>query len=404
MTELDSLTQDLQSAFGGAGAPVLSIYADINPARPENAGRAWAKRIKNALKDLPEIRDAHGKRDTPLYDEVLALIDEERPAARTLALFATRGLRGRLVVRRIDLQLDLPVVDLAQGRVEARWGEPYLTPIFFAADEYERGGVLHLEGAKWRFYELFLGELREDTAVFADISADEWRELKDLAERIENAAALRRAHTGGSFDKLSPKEREAAKVSTWMHKLYTRLAQALDKTVDRLGVERLVLMGEPWQVSHFEGYLSRGLRNRVVARVPQPGNASNPTPADLLERVTPALEAAERQAELALLERIKEQPGVWGLDPVLDALQLGRVETLVLPWALDARIWRCPEGAVGGTAEMAKLFCEQPQEVALRDHVWQLARDYGARLEFVRGEAEGRLLRDFQGAAASLRW
>ena len=88
MTDLETLINDLQPTFGDAGAPVLSIYADVNPARPENAGRAWAKRVKNALKELPEIRDKQGKRDTPLYDEVLALIDEERPAARTLALFA----------------------------------------------------------------------------------------------------------------------------------------------------------------------------------------------------------------------------------------------------------------------------------------------------------------------------
>ena len=404
MTDLETLINDLQPTFGDAGAPVLSIYADVNPARPENAGRAWAKRVKNALKELPEIRDKQGKRDTPLYDEVLALIDEERPAARTLALFATRGLHGRLTVRRIDLQVDLPVVDLAHGRVEARWGEPYLTPVVFAADEYERAAVLHLEGARWQFYELFLGQLREDRETFAEVSADEWRELKDLVDRIEHAAAERRAHTGGSFDKLSPKEREAAKVSTWMHKFYTRLASALERAATRLGVERLVLMGEPWQVSHFEGYLGRGLRNRVVARVAQPANAAQPSARDILERVMPALEAAERQAEMALLDRIAAQGDVWGLDPVLDALQLGRVETLVLPWTLDARIWRCPEGFVAGTAETARILCNEPAEVALRDHVWQLARDYGARLEFVRGEPETRLLGEFKGAAATLRW
>jgi len=98
------------------------------------------------------------------------------------------------------------------------------------------------------------------------------------------------------------------------------------------------------------------------------------------------------------------QPGVWGLDAVLDALQLGRVEILVLPWKLDADIWRCADGAVAGKLETAQLFCDNPQKVALRDHVWTLARDFGARLEFVRGKAEERLLRDFNGAAAAVRW
>jgi hypothetical protein len=34
----------------------------------------------------------------------------------------------------------------------------------------------------------------------------------------------------------------------------------------------------------------------------------------------------------------------------------------------------------------------------------QLAREFGARLEFVRGEAEQRLMRDFNGGAALVRW
>ncbi|MFT0789055.1 VLRF1 family aeRF1-type release factor [Synechococcus sp. H55.10] len=402
MDELNTLIRDLQAAFGDSSTPVLSLYADINPARPENARLAWVGRIKNAIKELPEFRE--GKRDPSLYEQILALLEQERPSARTLVLFASRNADGKLVLRRIDLQVELPVVDLAHGRVEARWGEPYLTPLIFAFDEYERAGVLHLSGARWHFYELFLGELREDTEVFANISADEWRELQELAGRIENVVAERRARSGGTFDKLSPKEREAAKVSLWMHKLYQRLAQALDKAVDRLGIERLVLMGEAWQVSHFEGYLNRGLRNRIVARVGHPTNFHAPTPQDILERVLPVLEAAERRGELALLERIREQPGAWGVDAVLDALQLGRVEILVLPWRLETTIWRCPDGSVGGTQEMARLLCPEPQPVALRDQVWVLARDFGAKLEFVRGEAEDRLLHEFQGAAALLRW
>jgi hypothetical protein len=402
MDELNTLIQDLQAAFGDSSKPVLSIYADTSPARPENAGRAWVGRIKNTLKELLEREES--KPDNSLCEQVLALVEQERPSARTLVLFASRNPAGKPVLRRIDLQVELPVVDLAHGRVEARWGEPYLTPLFFAFDEYERGGVLHLSGSRWRFYELFLGELREDTEIFANISAEEWQELQELAGRIENAVAERRARSGGTFDKLSPKEREAAKVSLWMHKLYLRLASALDKAVDRLGIERLVLMGEAWQVSHFEGYLNRGLRNRIVARVGHPANLHTPTPQDILDRVVPVLEAAERRGELALLERIREQPGAWGLDAVLDALQLGRVEILVLPWRLEATIWRCPDGFVGGTQEMAQLLCPEPQPTPLRDLVWVLGRDFGAKLEFVRGEAEERLLHEFQGAAALLRW
>ncbi len=396
---------ELKETFFETDSPVLSIYADINPAKPENAGRAWAKRIKNALKTLPEIHNAQGKRDTPLYDAVLELIDQERPQARTLALFATRGRHGRLLTKRLDLQVELPVVDLAHGRVDARWGDPYLTPLFFAADEYEPTGVLHLEGSGWRFYEVFLGEVSEDSDIFKEITIEDWKELEELTARIDNATSLRKAMGGKGFDRLSPKERESAKISAWMHRLYMRLAVALEKAVMRLNIQRLVFMGEDWQTRHFEGYLSRGLRNRVVAHVAHPANRKAPSSRDIMERVQPVLEAAERAAEMELLDRIAKQPGARGLDEALDALQMGRVDVLVLPWKLEAKIWRCPkEGVVACSEEMARIFCDEPQQVALRDYVWLLAQEYGARLEFVRGSAEERVLKEFAGAAALLRW
>jgi hypothetical protein len=42
--------------------------------------------------------------------------------------------------------------------------------------------------------------------------------------------------------------------------------------------------------------------------------------------------------------------------------------------------------------------------VALRDVIVDLAIAHGARLEFVHGEAESRLFREFGGLAALSRW
>jgi peptide subunit release factor 1 (eRF1) len=78
---------------------------------------------------------------------------------------------------------------------------------------------------------------------------------------------------------------------------------------------------------------------------------------------------------------------------------------LVLPWSVEGTIWHCPDDDFfAGTRPTAQSVCAQPVEVPLREHIWQLARDFGARLEFVRGEPEHRLLREFRGMAALLRW
>lgn len=194
-----------------------------------------------------------------------------------MALFAPRDEHGNLQAERLDLQVELPVVDLANGRVETRYGAPYLTPLLYAVDEYERAGVLHLEGTGWCFYEVFLREIREDTEFFAEITPENWQELAGLSKRVAEVLAARAGRPGGRSDKLNPKDRASAKVSTWMHRLYRRLSQLLDKTIARLGIERLVLMGEQWQISLFESYLSRGARHLLIARIPHPQNLPSRT-------------------------------------------------------------------------------------------------------------------------------
>jgi hypothetical protein len=158
-------------------------------------------------------------------------------------------------------------------------------------------------------------------------------------------------------------------------------------------------------VRHFQTYLSRGLERRLCATLPLLPEARREPAAALWRRVEAVLVELERTAEVELLERILEAPGLWGVDPVLDALQLGRVQHWVVPWALEARIWRCPrEGFVAATEETARILCEHPEEVALRAHVLDLSARFGARLELVRGEAERRLLDELGGMAALLRW
>lgn len=405
MLHIEKQLEELRQWLETAQDNVLSIYADVHPGRPENAGRAWRLRVKNALKELPEIRDRAGSRDERLYDEVLRLLESERPEARTLAIFAHRDGEDRLRIQRLDLQVELPVVDLAHGRVEARYGSPYATPLWFAADEYQRAGILLLTGARWRFLEVFLGEVREGEEVFPQISPADWQELKEASGRIAEELRARSLRPGGRSEKLSPKERAAARTGAWLHRMYGTLARLLEQAADRLAIERLVLVGEQWQMSHFETYLSRRMQQRVAARTSLWPEAQHASPASVWRHLEPLLLEAERRGEMALLEQVREHGGLWGVDAVLNALQLGRVRLWILPWSLDIRVWRCPEdGFLAASRDTAAQVCARPEETPLRDHVWSLAAQYGADLEFVRGEAEQRLANEMGGMAALLRW
>jgi peptide subunit release factor 1 (eRF1) len=191
----------------------------------------------------------------------------------------------------------------------------------------------------------------------------------------------------------------------WAQRFLKRLAHLLEDVIVERDIRRLVLLGPAENTHFFEQSLSRSMRSRIVAHV---SDIPHPTPsaAQVLDKVTPVLEEAERAYEQALLDTVQESAGIWGLDPTLEALQSGRLSAIIVPWRIEAQVWRCPEGWVASTPEMAHIFCPESelQEVPLRDVIVQLAADFGARLEFVRGEAEQRLLKQYGGLADLSRW
>jgi len=84
---------------------------------------------------------------------------------------------------------------------------------------------------------------------------------------------------------------------------------------------------------------------------------------------------------------------------------VGRVYLWVLPWRTEVEVHYCPaERFAAGSAEAARAVCAEPERRPLKDLVADLAEAYGARLEFVRGEAEDRLTHEFGGMAGLVRW
>ncbi|MFY9515037.1 MAG: VLRF1 family aeRF1-type release factor, partial [Dysgonamonadaceae bacterium] len=228
--------QRFKKVIGSVEKPVLSVYCNVNPADPENFGRAWYVRLKNTLKSMDELK-IRLKKGKTFYDELIIFIDQIRVEARTLALFAWVNDKNELEVEHFELQVELPVVDVVRGRVEAHFGKPYVLPILYAFDEYGRVGVVHVSSRKWRFYEVFLNEIKEATETFAEITPDEWNEFNEYVEIIESGVL-----DGRTFrDKLKFKDKQKAKLQTLSHKLYIRLAQMLEKSIHDLEIDRLIL-------------------------------------------------------------------------------------------------------------------------------------------------------------------
>ena len=391
--------QRFKKIISSVDKPVLSVYCNVNPADPDNFGRAWYGRLKNTLKSMDELK-VKLKKGKTFYDELIVFIDQLIVGARTLALFAWVNDKNELEVEHFELQVELPVVDLVRGRVETHFGKPYVLPILYAFDEFYRVGVVHVYGSKWRFYEVFLNEIKEATETFAEITPDEWNEFNEYAQIIESGVLDERTFR----DKLKFKDKQKAKLQTLSHKLYIRLAQMLEKSIHDLEIDRLILMGNDWQVKLFENYLNRHIRELIIGYAPRPSNIENPSTKEILERVTPILREAEEREEMQLIADAQSPKGVCGLQNVLEDIQMGRLQVLILPWDLHAKVYKCKDEMIFANPEEAQEHDSSYEEVELKKEVFYIAADYATRIEFVDGSAEKILYEELEGIAGIMRW
>jgi len=362
--------------------PVLSLYIDVNPAKPENAWRASLVRVKDALKALPIPRD--------LAKTVIEKLEMVRGEARSYAVFSADDL-----TEIYELHMDLPAVDLAHGRVEARWGDPYLYPLLYLIDESERHGVIFIGESKWRFFEVFLGEIEEIANAFLDSSDERPPELPRPAQHFVQGVILRGGAGGDRF---------VRHIEAWVQRFYKRVASILDKLVDRRRIDRFILMGPHEDTHLFEQYLPRRLRHMLAGHISALPNP-NASAGEVLKRVAPAIENSRQVQELALLQEVRER-GRWTVPTVLNDLQMGRLYLLLAPWKLDGMVWRCANGLVLQDQQAIEAFCpgQEAKEMELREVLPDLAAAHGARLQFVEREAEAHLLREFGGLAGLSRW
>jgi peptide subunit release factor 1 (eRF1) len=294
------------------------------------------------------------------------------------------------------LRVDLPVVDLAHGRVDARWGEPYVFPLVYMIDEYERYGVVSVDREKWRFYDVFLGDIEERADAFLGLHSDHSRKLeKRPAVRLLQGAVLRGGAAGDRFERH---------VEALAHRFYKRAAHTLEKLVETAHTDWLILMGPDEDTHHFEQCLPRALRTRTAGLVPPPPNPQA-SAGEILKTVLPFITDNRQARELALLSELRER-GLWGLAGGLEALQMGRFHLVVAPWTLGVKALRCAGGLVVLDRTAAEAYCpgQSVQEVSLPDVLPDLAAAHGARLELVQGEAEDRLIREFDRLAGFPRW
>jgi hypothetical protein len=365
--------------------PMLSVYVAVGPEQRAKSPASIVVQVKSALDELPDVPQA-------VAQELLHALEGDIPSARTLAIFANQD--------RIDvfpLDVELPVCDSRTGRADVRWGEPYLIPLMVAADQGQTYGVVYVDRDQWRCFEVARSGIHEvehdmrpqSPSEFDDIEGDRQEQPEYIPSRGGAAKDLAQRH----LEELS-------------RRFYNQVATRLQALVNNRSWESLIVFGPERDVVRFKSALPPSLVRLVDAVLPSLPE-SHPEPGQVLEHVRPTINDLEEQRQARLLEEIEER-GITGLDACLMELQRGRVHTVAVPWSLDRLLYReTHTGYVATSEDAARTVRPQDADIrvgAVRDLMPTLAREYNARVEFVHGDHQERLIRDFGGMGALPRW
>lgn len=369
MAQAQELQQAIASVTGREG-PLLSAYLSVNAEIPENQGRAYLVRLKDAMDELGVPGN--------LQERVRSSIEgEEHPRARTLAIFADE--KGFFEIHR--LQVDVPE--------SFRWGDPDVSPLTLVLDEYEPYGAVVLDAERFRYF--VVSPLGGD----GEVKGNGFRELD-----LRPSQPYPRSHGSTDMDAAGRTQQELA------HRHYKEMGELARDVTFREGVSRLILAGPEEITAAFRDALPGELEDRVVIE----GRVDLGAPeGEVLERLEDLRRKAEFERERELLAEIRES-GVRGPEETIKALQEeNRVYHLAVLWELDGEVrWSDADGLaiLDVTSEKSPYSGEKTRIRPLKDVLVELAAARGARLDFIHGENENAdTLRDeFGGVAGLLRF
>lgn len=315
MSELDRELLRKLAEWDTHGAPVYSLYLDVD-------GRRYP-REQDYLLRAQELCRRMGERATALHREDAAdgvvrhdtgrmmmflERDFERAGTRGVALFSCSAANLWE-----EILLTRPVRDRA-AVAEA----PYLLPLEALIETYESFCTVLVDRSRARIFLAERGGIQERTDVF-----DELPRRHDQGGRAQSR--LQR-----HVDELAERH-------------LRHVCDVLLRFFKRKGFDHLIVAGPEEIVPEFERCLHDYLRRRIVARETMAVTASA---TKVLERSLEIEKRRDAERERRTLDHLQAEAAagrgaVVGLAPTLDALNDGRVDTLVVPLGTESRGTRC---------------------------------------------------------------
>lgn len=312
MPEIDREFLRELAGWSADRVPVSTLYLNVDgrryPRRQDYVNRAeeLCRQLRKSSESMRRRARLSVERDGARFMEFLRNL--ERGPTRGLALFSSSdaNLWEEVLVPR-------PVPDRATVA-----DHPYVLPLEALVETYESFCTALVDREKARIFLARMGRIREQTDIFDEVPGRHdqggWAQAR-FQRHIDEHVAQHLKH----------------------------VADVLLAFLKREKFDHLILAGPEELIPELERWLHDYLRRRIAARVTMPMTASE---TEVLERSLAAEEQIEAQREREVVQRVKAEAaagrnGVTGLKAVLDALNEGRVDTLVVPFAASHEGFRC---------------------------------------------------------------
>ena len=300
----------------------LTLYVDVSEANIENQAVApqWSIWLKNQLRDIGSGLSGDAAGAWPHIREwvesyLAQYATGRKPQARGLVLFASSSYQHAY-------ELPVPFEN------RASFGQPHVTPLLWAIDEYEPYLVALFDKEKARFFTSYLASMTFEDSI--EIDLDDY----DFAERPLMPA------TAGGHEIAAGTNKEAWQrmINEHLKRFYRQVADIAVRLADKHNAERIILAGSEDSLPEVYKLLDTRAQARVAGKVGVPMFA---TTAEIFGRIFPVAQAFEREQEVKLVSDVIDFAksggrGALGREAVDMALEMQRVELLLLPWPVNA--------------------------------------------------------------------
>jgi peptide chain release factor subunit 1 len=326
--------------------PVTSLYLDVDGRRhPSRNG--YLVRMRDLLKGLSLDRwDREQRRSVSEDVEAISRFVEEeldRSGIGGVAVFSSS---------RSGLWEDVPVALPFRDRLHIG-SRPLLIPLEGMLERFETFCVLVSDRERARLLYVHQDQVEQGAEIHDDVPG---------------------RHDQGGWSQ----SRYQRHIEDHVQRHLKHTAQMVLRASERRPFDHLILAGAEELVAEVERELHDYVARKVLDRIVLPITASG---GDVRERVLAIEAELEARREAEALERLTTEVGtgraVAGLADTLEALEAGRVETLVVAADLRAEGRRCPRcghlspsearcAACGAETEAADHIVEEAVELAVR--------------------------------------